>query len=76
MVWEKTHLVLVPPILQVLSRVFQELILLLSLVKIIQDGFFKVEEVRLDLGDSDVPMWVAQVVLPSGGVLTIWKTTE
>ena len=33
-VWKMTNLILVPPVLQVLSRVFQELILLLSLVKL------------------------------------------
>ena len=32
-VWEETHLVYVPPVLQVLSRVFQELVFLLFLVK-------------------------------------------
>ena len=33
---------------------------------------------RSDIGRQSwtVPMWTAQVVLPSGGVLTIWKTTE
>ena len=45
-VWEKTYLVLVPPFLQVLSRVFQGLVLLLSLVnsfktKILKVGFWR-----------------------------------
>ena len=42
-VWEKTYLVLVPPFLQVLSRVFQELVLILSLVK-----SFKTKEKFID----------------------------
>ena len=50
-VWKMTYLVLVPPVLQVLSRVFQELILLLSLVKL----KFKIltdQVKRLDFGDN------------------------
>ena len=58
-VWEKTHLVLVPPVLQVLGRVFQELILLLPLVK-------KIQETRKRKVDLRIRQWCAHVGCTSG----------